>query len=295
MRRAAADITDIFHPLVSEWFRSRFAAPTEAQAGAWSHIAAGRHVLVSAPTGTGKTYSAFLFAINQLVSGVWESGAVRVLYVSPLKALNTDIRVNLISPLAEISARFREAGKAVPELHVQTRSGDTPEIERRRMLRHPPEILITTPESLNLILASPIARTLLTGLKTIIVDEIHSVLGSKRGTHLITAVERIVPLAGELQRIGLSATVRPLATAAAFLGGYRAVGSGEGRRYEPRGVAVVTAERSKRISLRVRYPVRAAPGDTPAAGSVTDSPDGTAGPRGERGEAVWTLLGEEVA
>ncbi|HUX22207.1 MAG TPA: DEAD/DEAH box helicase, partial [Spirochaetia bacterium] len=227
-------LSEIFHPLLAQWFSGRYSSPTEAQKGAWPVIAAGRHLLLSAPTGTGKTYSAFLYAINQLLTGAWEAGRVRVLYISPLKALNSDIRVNLLSPLAQISALFRARGLSVPAIQVQTRSGDTPESERRRMLRHPPEILITTPESLNLILSSPNAWGLLTGIQTVIIDEIHSVLESKRGTHLITAIERLVPLSGEFQRIGLSATIRPMELAAAFLGGYVGRQTGAGWTYEPR-------------------------------------------------------------
>ncbi len=264
---------DIFHPLIAGWFRSRYGEATEAQGIAWPLIAAGKNVLLSAPTGTGKTYSAFLYAIDRLLRGAWESGAVRVLYVSPLKALNTDIAVNLTVPLSEITEQFRAAGESCPEILVQTRSGDTPEVERRRMLRRPPEILITTPESLNLILSSPNARSLLAGVRTVIVDEIHSIIGSKRGTHLITAIDRLVLLAGEFQRIGLSATVRPIETAAAFLGGYLVQRNGERWSYEPRPVEIVRAAESKTISLGVRYPQKTA---------------------GVTGDAFWTLLAAEL-
>ena len=184
-----------FHPLVREWFTERFDSPTDVQRRAWPEIAAGRHVLVTAPTGTGKTLTAFLWALDRLLSGAIPGGAVRVLYVSPLKALNTDVRRNLDEPLAELVERFRAAGEPVPSVRALTRSGDTPQSERQKMLRRPPEILITTPESLNILLTSAGGRALLGGLTTVILDEIHAVAGSKRGTHLLTAVERLVPLA----------------------------------------------------------------------------------------------------
>lgn len=180
-------------------------------------------MLVTAPTGSGKTMAAFLWAINELVTGRWPSGRVSVLYVSPLKALNNDIRRNLTKPLAELKAVFAREGERLPAIGVGVRSGDTPQSERRRMLREPPEILITTPESLNLLLSSHGGRSMLTGIRTVILDEIHAVVGGKRGVHLISAVDRLVPLCGEFQRIALSATVRPLETVARFVGGYRLV------------------------------------------------------------------------
>ncbi|HUW35349.1 MAG TPA: DEAD/DEAH box helicase [Planctomycetota bacterium] len=192
----AHETLSLFHPLIGRWFAERIGTPTDVQAKAWPEIAAGRHVLVTAPTGTGKTLTAFLWAINQLVVGEWELGRVRVLYVSPLKALNNDVRRNLLRPLAELGETFAAAGQPMPQIHVFTRSGDTEPAERRRMLSHPPEILITTPESLNIILSSQQAR-LLTGISTVILDEIHSIAGGKRGTHLITAVDRLVRLTGD--------------------------------------------------------------------------------------------------
>ena len=173
-------------------------------------IAGGGNVLAVAPTGSGKTLCAFLWSLQQLLTGAWETGATRVLYVSPLKALNNDIRRNLLGPLEDLRRLFESEQAAVPEIRVLTRSGDTPERERRQMVRRPPEILITTPESLNLILSAPRAREVLTGIRTVILDEIHAVAPSKRGTHLMTAVERVVLLSGEFQRIALSATVTPV-------------------------------------------------------------------------------------
>jgi ATP-dependent Lhr-like helicase len=230
-----------------------FGPPTDVQQEAWPKIAAGEHVLISAPTGTGKTLAAFLHALNQLITGAWETGHTSVLYVSPLRALNYDIQRNLLGPLEEIKEIFREAGEVFPEIRVLTRTGDTPQEERRRMLRHPPEILITTPESLNLILSSPAARVILSRLSTVILDEIHSVVGNKRGVHLITAVERLVRLSGEFQRIALSATLRPLETVAEFVGGFSLQGSPENPRYEPRRVTLVRSVLQKQYDLHLRY------------------------------------------
>jgi len=239
-----------FHPLIASWFTERVGEPTDVQSRAWSEVMLGRHVLVTAPTGSGKTLAAFLWAINQLVTGAWPGGETRVLYVSPLKALNNDVRRNLIAPLDELREFFSMEGVPFPAIGVQTRSGDTPGDERRRMLRHPPEILITTPESLNILLTSKGSRGTLTGVATVILDEIHAVAGSKRGTHLMTAVERLTLLSGEFQRIALSATVRPLETVADFIGGVKPAG----REYRPRPVSIVRGERSKRFSLTISAP-----------------------------------------
>ena len=254
-----------FHPLLREWFLRRFGGPTDIQERAWPAIAAGQNVLITAPTGTGKTYAAFFHALNELVTGKWEGGGTRVLYVSPLKALNNDIRENLLNPLAEIGTFFAERGAELPHIEVLTRSGDTPSPERQRMARHPPEILITTPESLNLILASPRSRGILAGVRAVILDEIHAIVGSKRGTHLITAVDRMVPIAGEFQRIGLSATVKPVEETAAFLGGFSARNAGGSWVYEQRPVAVIRSAVPKEVSISIRYFGRdeeAQPGDT---------------------------------
>ncbi|HET6486484.1 MAG TPA: DEAD/DEAH box helicase, partial [Spirochaetia bacterium] len=160
----------LFHPIIAQWFLRTFGQPTDVQARAWPEIADGSHVLVAAPTGTGKTLTAFLWGINQLVRGVWRPDAVRILYVSPLKALNNDIQRNLLVPLEQITRAFEQAGERLPTIRVQTRSGDTLPADRRRMLRKPPEILITTPESLNLLLSTPTGRTMLSGLDTVILD-----------------------------------------------------------------------------------------------------------------------------
>jgi len=244
---------DIFHPLVGQWFARRIGEPTEGQRLAWPRIAAREHVLLSAPTGTGKTLAAFLWSIDELVRGAWSPGAVRVLYVSPLRALNNDIRRNLVLPLTELERAFAEAGETMPAIRAATRSGDTPASERRRMLREPPEILITTPESLNILLTSGSGVELLGDLETVILDEVHAVAGGRRGTHLITAVERLTRLSGEFQRVALSATVRPLTRIASWVGGCEIDRSGAEPAYRPRPVTTVDAGGRKEHDVSVCY------------------------------------------
>ncbi|MGB3561453.1 MAG: DEAD/DEAH box helicase [Thermoanaerobaculia bacterium] len=275
----------VFHPLVAQWFRERLGTPTEVQSGSWPRIAAGGHVLITAPTGSGKTLTAFLWALNQLLTGAWSGGRVRVLYVSPLRALNNDIQRNLLGPLGELEQVFADAGQTAPPVRVLTRSGDTPPGERQRMARHPPEVLITTPESLNILLTSQGGRALLGDLASVVLDEIDAVASSKRGTHLATAVERLTLLSGELQRIALSATVKPLERVARFVGGYRhqprAAGAEPG--YEARQVSIVEATTPKSYDLRVLHP--APPADKPS--SVTPPP-------GPVGGSVWEPLVEDL-
>jgi ATP-dependent helicase Lhr and Lhr-like helicase len=244
----------LFHPLIKQWFSEQVGRPTDVQEKAWPEISQGRHVLVTAPTGCGKTLAAFLWALNQLIAGAWSGGTVRVLYISPLKALNNDVRRNLLKPLAELRDTFDRAGAAFPAISVLTRSGDTPGGERRRMIRRPPEILITTPESLNLLLASRSGRSMLTGIATVILDEIHAVVGTKRGTHLITAVDRLVPLSGDFQRIALSATVNPAERVAEFVGGFRKVGIGKDTIFEKRPVVLVQSRQAKEYDITVAFP-----------------------------------------
>lgn len=246
-----------FDALVQKWFQQRFTKPTEVQRKAWPLISKGEHVLVTAPTGSGKTLTAFLWSVNQLISGNWEPGRIRVLYVSPLKALNNDIARNLLAPLAELNAVFESHHRIKPQIRVAVRSGDTPQDQRRRMLQNPPEILITTPETLNNLLTSRNGRSLLTGLATVIIDEIHAVAGTKRGTHLITAVDRLVEFSGEFQRIALSATVKPEERIAAFVGGFRRTGPPKEAVYEARPVAIVKAQSAKQYDIRVDFPDRA--------------------------------------
>jgi ATP-dependent Lhr-like helicase len=196
-------------------------APTPAQARAWEAIADGNDTLVIAPTGSGKTLAAFLWAIDRLAH---EPGAgTRVLYISPLKALAIDVERNLRTPLAGISRIAAQDGSAAPTIRVGVRSGDTPPAQRRQLITNPPDILITTPESLFLMLTSA-ARETLAGVQTVIVDEVHAVAGTKRGAHLALSLERLDALLAEpAQRIGLSATVRPPEEVGRFLTGGRPV------------------------------------------------------------------------
>tara|TARA_B100001939_G_scaffold241799_1_gene209192 strand:- start:18289 stop:22917 length:4629 start_codon:yes stop_codon:yes gene_type:complete len=244
-----------FHPLIAKWFQQRYGSPTEIQSLSWPQIMAGSHVLISAPTGSGKTLTAFLSALNALASGEVSTGGLRILYISPLKALNNDIRRNLITPLEELKSHFESAGETFPDVRVSVRSGDTPDDERRSMMRHPPEILITTPESLNILLTSSNGRRIFEGLNTVILDEIHSVAPTKRGVHLMTAVERLELLCPGFQRIALSATVRPMERVARFVGGYERLVSGSEVIYRPRPVEVLETSVRKEYALEVDFPV----------------------------------------
>src|SRR4051795_8415408 len=204
----------VFSPRTREWFTQAFTGPTAAQEQAWPAIASGEHVLLSAPTGSGKTLAAFLWGIDRLTRGE-RGGGTRIVYVSPLKALSYDIERNLRAPLRGIGAH--PPGEDPPSIAIRT--GDTPQAERMAMRRNPPDILITTPESLYLILTSQ-AREMLTGVEAVIVDEIHAVAATKRGSHLALTLERLSSLAErDPQRIGLSATQNPLEEIGRFLVG----------------------------------------------------------------------------
>jgi ATP-dependent Lhr-like helicase len=252
--KQASDALNLFHPLVRQWFTERVGTPTDVQAKAWPEIAKGSHVLVTAPTGSGKTLTAFLWAINNFLTGRHSKDAMRVLYISPLKALNNDIQRNLERPLEELKEYFDAAGQPFPGIRTAVRSGDTDPSERRRMQRNPPEIFITTPESLNVLLTSRSGRQMLTGISTVILDEIHAVLPNKRGTYLITAVERLVPLCGEFQRIALSATVKPLNKVADFVGGYQLKETDGNYEYHKRRVSIVRSDMQKKYDIRVNFP-----------------------------------------
>src|SRR6202051_3046810 len=211
------------HPLVAEWFTAKFGTPTEPQELGWPHILAGRTTLISAPTGSGKTLAAFLACIDRLVRkalGGELADSTEVLYVSPLKALGNDIQKNLEVPLADILRKAGERGLLMPEIRVGVRTGDTLMHERRAMLRRPPHILVTTPESLYILLTAEKSRAMLRGVETVIVDEIHAVADDKRGAHLTLSLERLEALTCKRPvRIGLSATQKPIEEVAHFLAG----------------------------------------------------------------------------
>jgi ATP-dependent helicase Lhr and Lhr-like helicase len=298
-----------FSPATRAWFTGAFPAPTAAQAGAWSAVRRGDHALVVAPTGSGKTLAAFLWALDRLMTEPVPEAAerCRVLYVSPLKALAADVERNLRSPLVGIRQAAARAGQAVPDVEVGVRTGDTPQSERRSFATRPPDILITTPESLFLVLTSA-ARAGLTGVRTVILDEIHAVAGTKRGAHLAVSLERLDALlerhGGPAQRVGLSATVRPVDAVARFLSGGRPVADGG------RPVAVVQPPSTKRVEVQVVVPVpdladlasagapaaTAADGDTqvgtdrwavgPTASDVTSPSSDSRPPRTPRGRGV---------
>src|SRR5215203_4316491 len=223
---------DAFTPQVREWFGRAFAEPTAAQAQAWPAIATGAHTLISAPTGSGKTLAAFLWALDRLVAEP-SAGRTRLVYVSPLKALSYDVEKNLRAPLRGIGA----------DVKVGIRTGDTPQKDRRDMVRHPPDILITTPESLYLMLTSQAAK-IFDGAEQVIVDEIHAVAQTKRGAHLALTLERLAEAAGnDIQRIGLSATQNPLEEVGRFLVGPQ------------RTCTVVDTGTRKPLDLKIHVPV----------------------------------------
>src|SRR2546421_145818 len=213
----------LFHPAVAAWFDQSFAAPTAAQAEAWPAIHAGHNVLIAAPTGSGKTLAAFLAAIDGLVRQALANKLpeeTRIVYVSPLKALSNDIERNLEAPLSGIRAALAKQGLPDVEIRTWVRTGDTPSGERARMRRRPPHIVVTTPESLYILLGSQSGRAMLATTRTVIVDEIHAIAPNKRGSHLALSLERLAALCGDrLLRIGLSATQKPVEAVARFLVG----------------------------------------------------------------------------
>src|ERR1700747_2354666 len=211
------------HPLVREWCIAKLGPPTEPQAQGWPHILAGNTTLISAPTGSGKTLAAFLICIDSLVRKALTGGLTdrtEVLYVSPLKALSNDIQKNLETPLGEILLLAGERGMLMPEIRTAVRTGDTLAHERRAMLVRPPHILVTTPESLYILLTAAKSREILKSVETVIVDEIHAVADDKRGAHLALSLERLDHLTSKrLKRIGLSATQKPIELIGYFLTG----------------------------------------------------------------------------
>jgi ATP-dependent Lhr-like helicase len=261
------------------WFDAAFAAPTPAQVGAWHAVSAGKHALVVAPTGSGKTLAAFLWSLDRLASSPpppERERRCRVLYVSPLKALAVDVERNLRAPLTGIRHAAARLGVPVPDITVAMRTGDTPPEERRAFSRTPPDILITTPESLFLLLTSS-AREALRGVETVIVDEVHAMCATKRGAHLALSLERLDALLEKrAQRIGLSATVRPIDETARFLCGSRKV-------------QVVQPPAAKTIELEVQVPVE----DMTALGEVADALDHNPDEQPRR-PSMWPAVEERV-
>ena len=241
-----------FDPLVREWFEAHFAGPTPPQREGWDAIAAGEDTLISAPTGSGKTLAAFLWAIDGLVRGA-RCGlpeSIQVLYVSPLRALSNDIEKNLSLPLAQIRARATTLGVPLAPIRVAVRTGDTPPSARAKMLRKPPHILITTPESLYILLTAEGGRRMLAATRTVIVDEIHAIAGDKRGAHLALSLERLDALVGgPVQRIGLSATQRPIIDVAHLL-----VGAGRSRPDGTPACTIVDTGHRRAMDLSVEAP-----------------------------------------
>lgn len=309
------DVLTLFHPVTASWLRAVFEQPTLPQRMGWPAISRGDSTLILAPTGSGKTLAAFLWCIDKLMlqPPPVESEGCRVIYISPLKALAVDIERNLRSPLAGIKQMAERAGVTVRELEISVRTGDTPQRERARFRRDPAEILITTPESLYLLLTSDAAVSL-RNVETVIIDEIHALVPTKRGAHLALSLERLQALVGRpIQRIGLSATQRPLEEVAQFLGGVdaREQRGDTSRRgdlaeenalaiadLEPewlanrsstapqfRPVTIVNASEPKRLDLRIEVPVE----DMGRLGEQEELPSGPASQRPKR-TSIWTAI-----
>jgi ATP-dependent Lhr-like helicase len=279
VRMAQVDVLEAFSPATRQWFQGAFEAPTKAQAGAWQAAAAGEHALVIAPTGSGKTLAAFLWALDRLASSPPPDDPkrrCRVLYVSPLKALAVDVERNLRAPLAGIRQAAHRLGLTEPSISVGMRTGDTSPEERRAFNRTPPDVLVTTPESLFLLLTSA-ARESLRGVETVILDEVHAVAGTKRGGHLALSLERLDALLDEpAQRIGLSATIRPVEEVSSFLAGGRPV-------------TVVQPKTPKTIEVEVEVPVE----DMSQLGRPTGEVSGSAaGP--EQRASIWPSVEQRV-
>src|SRR4051812_6694494 len=285
------EVLDAFGAATREWFVGAFRAPTAAQTGAWEAIAKGHHALVVAPTGSGKTLAAFLWAIDRLaLRDASTAAGTRVLYVSPLKALAVDVERNLRSPLVGVTQTAKRLGSTPPPTRVGVRSGDTSQADRRALSKDPPEILITTPESLFLMLTSQARETLRT-VDTVIVDEVHAVAATKRGSHLALSLERLdAMLERPAQRIGLSATVKPVEEVARFLGGRSPV-------------TIVKPKAQKTFDLTVVVPVEDMSDPDlgsgwPEGGTETEPPGGSAAqdvfdpddPLPQRTGSIWPYV-----
>ncbi|MFB2554648.1 Lhr family ATP-dependent helicase [Herbiconiux liangxiaofengii] len=278
-----SDVLDQFSAATREWFRGAFSGPTTAQEGAWRAVASGDHALVVAPTGSGKTLASFLWAIDTLASTLSDEKPRKtsVLYVSPLKALAVDVERNLRSPLVGITQTAKRLGAHPPVITVGVRSGDTPAADRRGLAKNPPDILITTPESLFLMLTSA-ARESLSEVTTVIVDEVHAVASTKRGAHLAVSLDRLdTLLARPAQRIGLSATVRPREEVARFLAGGRPV-------------TIVAPPSTKKFDLRVVVPVEDM-SQIPAVESGSPLLEGSAaGANAPEQGSIWPHVEEDI-
>ncbi|MEM2940731.1 MAG: ATP-dependent helicase [Thermoproteota archaeon] len=250
VKSSLEDVVKILHPIVSEWFRTQFKGLTPPQAYGIMPIRSGENTLISAPTGSGKTLACFLTILDDLIKMGFEDrleDRVYCVYVSPLRSLNNDIRKNLSQPLDELRKLAESKGIPLPEIRIHVRTGDTKTSEKGRMLKKPPHILITTPESLSIILVAPKFRSFLKGVRWVVVDEIHELCSSKRGAHLSLSLERLRSFSGQsFQRIGLSATIHPLEKVAAYLAGYEDS--------SPRPCTIVDVHASKKFDLKVVSP-----------------------------------------